>query len=323
MLLTEFHIPISPTPDFLCRVHYLAASIARNSGLRPAQYRIVVTVGDSTPADLSAMCAWTDDFPLEWRWVSTGMFNRWSYVATAYGRYCYDYASETVVMLDGDVLVTGSLVEMIEAVRGTDQLAAVPGYFSPFYLHRDHLKQGSPMEWWQRICSLAGVRLLPFTTEHPGWTWMRKSKPRYVDQLQFSPPYPNAGVVIASAGTARRIGRDIFSDLELVNGVSKTNLSGQIALSLAISRLGLEWVPLPLRYNFQNLPMVYDAYSAEASDIRVLHFLNETEISRVRDFASYEHVAQLFNRYGLHKVNRYLVENLRKVHERVTGNKPL
>jgi hypothetical protein len=56
MLRCEFHIPISPTPDFLCRVHYLAASIARNSGLREGEYRIVVTVGDTERVDLAALC---------------------------------------------------------------------------------------------------------------------------------------------------------------------------------------------------------------------------------------------------------------------------
>lgn len=100
MLRTEFHIPISPTPDFLRRVHYLAASIGRNSGLRPDEYRIVVTVGDHMPVDLEKLCPWTSDFPLEWRWVSAEKFDRWWYAATAYERYCYEYDAETVVMLD-------------------------------------------------------------------------------------------------------------------------------------------------------------------------------------------------------------------------------
>ncbi len=321
MIKCEFHIPISPTPDFLCRVHYLAASIRRNAGLREGEYRIVVTVGDAQRVDLESLCPWAKHYPLEWRWVSAASFDRWWYAATAYERYCYDFDAETVVMLDGDVLVTGRLEEAIASVRGTNKLAAVPGYYSPFYLYPKHLEEASPVEWWERICGLAGVAVPPFATEHPGWPWMRENQPRHVEQLRMSPAYPNAGVVMVSAETARRIGENIFADFDLVNTVSRTALSGQVALTLAISRLGLAWTPLPLRYNFQNLPMVYEAYPEEAAEIRVLHFLQETEISRVRDFQSYEQIEQLFGRPELHPVNRYFVERLRELRDEVTATR--
>ena len=201
-------------------------------------------------------------------------------------------------MLDGDVLVTGRLDEAIAAVRGTRKFAAVPGYYSPFYLCPEHLETASPVDWWQRICDLAGVALPAFTMEHPGWPWMRENNPRHMDQLQFSPPYPNAGVVIASADTIQRIGQQILPDLDLVNSVSRTLLSGQIALTLAISRLALDWTPLPLRYNFQNIPAIYDAFPCEASDIRVLHFLHGLEVHRVNDFKTGEAVEALLEGRG-------------------------
>ena len=76
MLCCEFDVPISPTPDFLCRVHYLAESIANFSGLRSNE-----------------RCPWTGRDPFEWRWVALAEFTRWSYAATAFQRYCYDYAA--------------------------------------------------------------------------------------------------------------------------------------------------------------------------------------------------------------------------------------
>ena len=317
MLKCEFHVPISPTPDFLRRIRYLAGSLRLFSGLREDDYRIVVTVGDAQRVDLEALCPWTRDFPLEWRWVEPEKFDRWWYFATAYQRYCYDYDAETVVMLDGDVLVTGRLTGAIDAVRGTDRLAAVPAYFSPFYLSPEHLEQASPVEWWTRICGMAGVPVPPFETEHPGWGQMQAANPKHLDQLRFSPPYPNAGVVFASAATTQRIGEHLFADIDLVNTVYRTGLTGQVALTLAISRLGLEWAPLPLRYNFQNIPWVFDTRPEERAEIRVLHFLDPSEVDRVRDFRGDDSIVQLFDRPGLHGVNRFFVERLRAVHDRV------
>ena len=88
---------------------------------------------------------------------------------------------------------------------------------------------------------------------------------------------------------------------------------------MAMVRLGLEWTPLPLRYNFQNIPAIYDANPEEAAEIRVLHFLQELELSRVRDFQSYETVEAMLARAGLHAVNRFFVEQLAAVHGRVIG----
>ena len=240
-------------------------------------------------------------------------------MGTAYQRYCYDFAAETVVMLDGDALVTGGLREAIDAVRGTRKLAAVPAYYSPFYLYPQHLERDSPVAWWERIFGRAGLTLPPFTMEHPGWRWMRENQPKHVDELQFSPPYGNMGVVMASAAVMREIGQNLFADYALVETISKTSLSGQIALTMAMARLGLEWAPLPLRYNFQNIPAIYEANPEEAAEIRVLHFLQELELSRVRDFQSYEAVEALLTRPGLHAVNRFFVEQLAALHERVSG----
>jgi hypothetical protein len=129
------------------------------------------------------------------------------------------------------------------------------------------------------------------------------------------------GVVMASGAVMREIGQSLFADYALVESISKTSLSGQIALTMAMVRLGLEWTPLPLRYNFQNIPAIYDANPEEAGEIRVLHFLQELELSRVRDFQSYEAVEAVLARTGLHAVNRFFVEKLAAVHGQVIGQR--
>ena len=57
-----------------------------------------------------------------------------------------------------------------------------------------------------------------------------------------------------------------FPSLDLAVDFPSKTLAGT-ALTLGISRLGLAWSPLPLRYNFQNLPPVYDAARLTYSDV--------------------------------------------------------
>lgn len=313
MLKCEFHVPISPTPDFLCRVHYLAASIDRWSGLRSHEYRIVVTVGDAQQVDLDALCPWSRLYPLEWRWIDAEHFARRWYWATAYQRYCYDHDAETVVMLDGDVLVTGPLDDVIERVRGTRRLAAVQAYFSPLMLVRELLQQHTPRGWWQWLFDAVQVPLPEFTAEHIGWRFKR-GEPIPGELLRWGPPNPNAGVVVASAATVREISQHIFQDIDTFNTLCPTVLNGQVALTAAIARLRLEWTPLPLRYNFQNLPDLREDHLAERADIRVLHFLSRDEVDRVKDFASYETVQALFGRTLRNPVNQLFVQRLQELH---------
>lgn len=313
MIRTEIHIPISPTPDFLIRVHYLAASIEMYSGLSPGSYKIVVTVGDATRVDIEDLCPWAIRYPIEWRWVPDQEWLERGIFATAFGRFRYAFEADAVVMLDGDVLVTGSLAEMVNEAVGTLRFHAIPAHYSPF-CYQGCLEQRSPHEWWAEIFRLAGLSPPILSMEHLAWPWMQEQDWPYLEQLQFGPPYPNAGVIIGSAETMRRIGASIYEDLDTVNTVFCNVLSGQVALSLAISRQGLEWAPLPLRYNVPNVQQFHDTYPDEAADVRVLHFLQTTEIDRVADFQSYAHLEQALNRSGLSPLNAFLAERLRSVH---------
>lgn len=319
-LRCEIHIPISPTPDYLCRVHYLAASIERYSGLRPGEYRIVVTVGDVATFDLEERCPWSREYPLEWRWRDVEEFKLKSYASTALGRYHYEFQAPVVIMLDGDTLVTGSLTEVIDAAEARPRLfQAVPGYVSPFALYPAHLETASPREWWERIFAVAGLEVPPFDMALPGWPLMRDRPLRYIDQMEFSPPYPNAGFVVASPESIHQMGATLEADYALVRTVTDTILSGQIAMTLGIFRHGMEWQALPIRYNYHNTPGLEEHYPEEAAQIRVLHYMVPAQIDRVRDFQSYAHVEALFTRSGLIPANQFLVDRLRELHGGLRG----
>lgn len=314
MIRTEIHIPISPTPDYLIRAHYLAASIEMYSGLEPASYKIVVSVGDENRVDLDSLCPWTALYPVEWRWVPDPEWAKRGIFATAYGRFRYAFDADVVVMLDADTLVTGSLAELVRDAQGTSRFHATPAHYSPFYFVPDSLEQRSPHAWWLEIYRLAGLEPPAFSMEHLAWPWLQEWNVPHLEEMRLAPPYPNAGVIVASAEAMGRIGAGIYEELDTVNSVFKNLLSGQIALSLAISRQGLEWTPLPLRYNVPNVQLFRDAYPDDAADVRVLHFMQTTEIDRTRDFQSYEDVERTMNRAGLSPLNAFLAERLRSVH---------
>jgi hypothetical protein len=123
----EFHVPISPTPDFLIRTHYLAASIERFSGLKPSNYRIVVTVGGDRVEDLNERCPWAKLYPLEWRWMDGAVFRETDWYGTAIARFRHSMTADVGVLLDGDVIVCGKVDGWVEAVGSGDTLHACYG----------------------------------------------------------------------------------------------------------------------------------------------------------------------------------------------------
>ena len=310
----EIHIPVSPTPDYLLRVHYLAASIEMYSGLSPGSYKIVVTVGDETRVDIQELCPWTTRYPIEWRWVPDQEWLERGIFATAYGRYRYTFDADVIVMLDADLLVTGSLTDLVKDAVGTLRFHATPAHYSPFYFSQFFLEQRPPHSWWLELYQLAGLEPPVFSMEHLAWPWLKERNSPDWEQMRYSPPYPNAGVIIGSAESMRRIGASIYEDLDVVNTVFRNIFAGQVALSLAINRQGVEWAPLPVRYNFPNGREFCDAYPDDAADIRVLHFMQSTGIDRTSDFQSYAHVERAMSRPGLSPPNGFLAERLRSVH---------
>lgn len=311
----EIHIPVGPTPDFLLRVHYLAASIAMYGGFPEGSYKIVVTVGDDQRVDLDALCPWARQYPLEWRWVPENEWKERGIFATAYTRFRYPFDCDAVVMLDADLLVTGRLMDIVETVPGTLRFHAIPAPYNPFFCDPPCLQVRSPDAWWDAMFAAAGLPAQPSTMEHLAWPWVKTENCPYLEQMRCSPPYANAGVIIGSAETMRRIGATIYKELDTVNSLFRHHLSGQIALSLAIVRHGLEWAPLPLRYNVPNVHHFHAVYPEEVADIRVLHFLQATEIDRVSDFQTPGHVERIFDRPGLAPLNAFLASRLQTVHE--------
>jgi hypothetical protein len=306
----EIHVPISPTPNFFTMVHYLAASLRRNGGAL-AESRIVVTVGeDSDPRDLHRELPWSRRYPLEWHWLDRGLYRRHIYYATALERFRMPFRAPTVMLADADVFFTGSFADVVARCRAEEEFAGLIAHVTPFTSHPEHPTE----DWWTRIFASAGLGAPPFVCEHTGWPVPPDPGERRC------PPYFNLGMLVAPAEVMHAIGAVIYEEMAAVDRVLATPFRCQLALTLAVLRLGICWQPLAMRYNFPNDQPLASHYGDDLADVRLFHYLRVAAIDKARDFTSPETVGAMLARADLDPVNRAMAEHLRPIHAAVLAD---
>ncbi|MFB3827551.1 MAG: hypothetical protein ACE15B_12330 [Bryobacteraceae bacterium] len=307
----EIHVPISPTPNFLNRIHYLAASLKDAGGLA-RESSIVVTVGaDQEPVDLSALLPWSRRYPIRWRWVDRDTFRRFTFYGTALDRFRVDFSAPMVLMADADVIVTRDFGDLVESVQKTGAYSGVIAHISPW--SEDHLSQRTAEEWWQAIFDRAGVGAVPFTCEHTSWNVLTPP-----EAPRFCPPYFNFGVMLAPSECFASIGESIFRDMETVNSVLLTPYRCQIALSVSLVRSGWPYRIMPLRYNFPNFPAIAEVNLEELRDIRIIHYINQDYFKKDQTLDSVENVSAWLDSHNrLPSIQQLLRDRIGKVHRRV------
>lgn len=303
----EIHIPISPTPSFLTRIHYLAASLRRFGGAL-AGAPIVVTVGADEPVDLVAACPWSRRLGVEWRWLDDSLWRRHGIYATALQRFCYDIEAPNVLLLDSDTLFVRPVDDLLRTLRRVRSIAGVVAHLSPF------INCDGGQQLWANIFHAAGLGDPIFSCEHPGWQTIELDTAR-----RHCPPYFNLGVLFAPRDIMVVLGRTIFAEMEIVERVHPTLFRCQLALTLAIVRSGVSWTPLSLRFNLPNLIEYLPRYAAELADARIIHYLRDEQFTRMEDFVSVEAVGKLLVRQDLHPINARLRDALRDLHRDVTA----
>jgi hypothetical protein len=105
-----------------------------------------------------------------------------------------------------------------------------------------------------------------------------------------------------------------------VDSVLDSHYRCQLAVALAVQRLGLGHRALGLRYNCVNDDAIVSLHEAELRDVRLFHYLRQGQVEKTRDFASPEHVGALLERRDLGGANREMVRHLARVHEVVLAD---
>jgi hypothetical protein len=291
----EIHVPISPTPQFFNQIRLLAASIRRFGGpLRNS--RIVVTVGAEERTDLVSQVPWSRDYGVEWRWLDPELFARHNYWATALERFRQPFESKYVLFLDADVLPVGPPELTTSPVTETGGIAGLIAFSPPFE---------TPYEGWAELTRAAGLGEPPLVARYSGWGVMDWDLER-----QYAPPYFNLGVLFCSSDAARALSTRLYEEMAIVDGVRDTVYRCQIALTLAILRLGIPWYELPMRLNFPNYIGFWRAYSAEAARLQLMHCIFQDEINR-SDFVDDDALRAAVARPVENPLNRLLQERIR------------
>ncbi|MEK6327710.1 MAG: aminotransferase class I/II-fold pyridoxal phosphate-dependent enzyme [Actinomycetota bacterium] len=255
------------------------------------------------------------------------LFDEFGMAATATQRFTYGFDAPLVLMLDADVLCTGSLDELFE--QGTRSIAGVTAYVwpHPYLKYRDGVDRPRA-SFWPELFRFAGLPTQPLVSEYPGWKVMEEATNRHssssssgLERLtrRFCPPYFNLGVLAASSETIERLGTTIFDDLATVNRFCTAVHRCQLALTLAMVRTATRPVEMPLRFNFPNDPGCWEEYPDEAADIRILHYMRSKEVDRDVFRASPERLRDFLQRREISPVNSFMQSQVAELGDTALG----
>lgn len=285
----EVHIPISPTPMFLRQTWALAASLRQFGGEVGRSARVMAWVSPELEGlpDLNRQHPWAKSLGVTFRWVDEPLFAKHWYYGTALARWAGPFNADVVLMLDADVLVCNPLDKLVQAIAASDAVWGFPAHMSPL----DEAQ-------WAELFASADLPAPDMTCRPSGAGFFPDA------QDQRMPPYFNLGVIAARQEVMRRLGDDLIGEMERVNAYIESYYRCQLTLPLAIARKGLAWQALDVRDNFPNDAAFEAAYPQAVAEIRLLHYLRESEaLSKKRDFSSTEAYRAMLQRPELTGAN--------------------
>lgn len=300
----ECWVPASPKAPFWIQIRTLVESLRRYGGRAAARAPLTVVFGpEASPEEISRQMAWGKALGVRWEVVPEAIFARHGIYGTALQRFSGHFAADMVLMLDADVLITGSLDGLLRDTQARQVLRGLPAHIPPWTQPEqwDHLFAALQLGPAPKICTPSGRGIYP-------------------ESAQDMPPYFNLGVILAPAAMMTSIGSVIFAEMAAIDLVMNSHYRCQLALMAAICRLGTPWRALPLRYNFPNDAAFVHRHPWEGLHIRMLHYLRRgPPCDRERDFASIEALCSWLEWDDLEGANRFLQRRIRALAPRQWG----
>jgi hypothetical protein len=256
---------------------------------------VILTVGDATiDPGLSDRHPWLGRLGVELRWVPEPFFREHSYYATGATRFEHEYRSDVVLFLDADILIAAPFDELIRDVYRRQHFAGVMAVASPLlFLER-------PYTWHELYDHCAIGRDPVLCHEYLGWPYYHTDDPAH----RYGPPYFNYGVVCAPAWMMKRIGVLYFPYFLKLRELSPNILITQVALSLALVKLGLRFETLPARYNFPNELALEALHGLELPHAKFLHLWGRVRFNKQYLYEDLDRVRETVLRTDLRGVER-------------------
>ncbi len=181
--------------------------------------------------------------------------------------------TDVVVLVDADTMPIGPLEEILDRVFEERAVAGTVAHFS-FPTGTGPASMGD----WMSLA--AGLIERPLKFDHT-YTLASPDEP----ERAKGPFYVNFGVVFI-AGSILPLFRARYRALRqsAAERMHDPYFSAQVALTLAVTDLDLNAIPLPLTYNFPNDPSADARYPDALADIRILHYLRPDVVDRNRIF---------------------------------------
>ncbi len=300
----EVRVPISPTPDFFRRIHFMAASLRRLEGMLGRWTLTVCVGGDVEAENLSETQPWSKNYPVTWRWVDREKFRRDNYWETSREVFRQPIRGRIVICADADVIFVRDFSDLLHELHRDPAVAGVIAHAPPV--------RGPEMaDLWPRLCERYGVPVPPPIHQHTGWDFMTKNR--------MTPVYYNFGAVFVPADLMGSLAAEIEPADNFVSSILETFFRFQIALTLSIQKAGLPARALPLRYNFPNDRRFDERHPGELAAIRILHYLRHEIVHREDDFADLSRVAALIGRGDLRGSNEVLRKTLEMLYPAVAA----
>jgi hypothetical protein len=249
-------------------IHYFAATLRRYGG-DFANARLVVSIGDDCePFDVDAERPHLARHGIEWRWVNRDAFRAHSYFATGLDRWAEPFDTDYVLMADADMLILGDFSDAAARLPASSPVIAGVTATMPPWLGRG--KGDIDRQCWKELFSVAGLAEPVFDCAHPGYGVFYPCG----SGMDAAPPYYNFGFVLGTREAMNAIASTFRQDYLLASDFMQTDLCAQAGLTLSIMRNTVTYRALPVRYNFWAHEKYYEAFPAEAADVRILHYLN-------------------------------------------------
>jgi hypothetical protein len=264
----EFRVPVSPAPRFYSQVRLLAQSLAR-LGAPYAEAKIHVSVGElPDERDVAAANSWAAAYPVEWCVVPGEVHAQvpGPWWASGQGRYACASDADIVILCDADICPVARFDELLAEL---DQPQAV---VAGLQAHGTPFRNADNDGLWRMLLEAADA----------GEAELRSHYSLDVARVQgFAPAYFNYGFVAFNAAAFRSIAPLVAPMLRLVCArLPENRFAAQIALALAVAKLGPRVVPLGHELNCANDDRLLAHDLVRMDDVRVIHYLRGAEFDR-------------------------------------------